>query len=106
MSEITLTESNFEQEVINSDLPVMVDFWAPWCGPCKVVGPIIEQLAEDYQGKIKVGKLNVDENNNIAMRYNVMSIPTLKFYKGGQVVGELVGAAPRATIEAEMKKHL
>lgn len=101
-----MTESNFEQEVINSDLPVMVDFWAPWCGPCKVVGPIIEQLAEDYQGKIKVGKLNVDENNNIAMRYNVMSIPTLKFYKGGQVVGELVGAAPRATIEAEMKKHL
>jgi thioredoxin 1 len=84
----------------------MVDFWAPWCGPCKVVGPIIEELANEYSGKIKVGKLNVDENNSIAMRYNVMSIPTIKFFKGGQVVGEIVGAAPKETLVAEISKVL
>lgn len=98
MSEITLSEANFEQEVLKSDLPVMVDFWAPWCGPCKVLGPIVEELAGEYQGKLKVGKLNVDENNQLAMKYNVMSIPTLKFFKNGKLSGELIGAAPKATI--------
>lgn len=106
MNEVIVTEANFEQEVIKSDLPVMVDFWAPWCGPCKVVGPLIEELAGEYAGKVKVGKLNVDENNALAMRYNVMSIPTIKFFKAGEVVSELVGAAPKNTIETEMKKHL
>lgn len=104
--EITLNEANFEQEVLKSDLPVLVDFWAEWCGPCKVIGPIVSELAGAYKGKLKVGKLNVDENNSIAMRYNIMSIPTLKFFKAGKIAGELVGAAPRATLEDEIKKYI
>ena len=106
MSEITLTEGNFEQEVLNSELPVMVDFCFLWCGPCKVLGPIVEELANEYQGKLKVGKVNVDENNQLAGRYGIMSIPTLKFFKGGKVVGELIGAAPKSTLETEIKKHI
>lgn len=106
MSEITINEQNFETEVLKSDLPVLVDFWAVWCGPCRVIGPIVSELAHEYEGKMKVGKLNVDENNQLAFRYNVMSIPTLKIFKGGQVVGEVVGAAPKATIESELKKHI
>lgn len=101
-----MDEKNFDAEVLNSNLPVMVDFWAVWCGPCKVLSPIVEELANDYAGKIKVGKVNVDENNNLAMRYGVMSIPTLKFFKAGKVVGEMIGAAPKTAVEAELKKHL
>jgi len=104
--EVILDEKNFDAEVLGSNLPVMVDFWAVWCGPCKVLSPIVEELANDYAGKIKVGKINVDENNSIAMKYGVMSIPTLKFFKGGKVVGEMIGAAPKAAVEAELKKHL
>ena len=106
MSETIITEANFEKEVLQAAGPVMIDFWAVWCGPCKVLSPIVEELGKDYSGKLKVGKVNVDENNNLAMRYGVMSIPTLKFFKNGKVVGELIGAAPKATIEAELKKHL
>lgn len=106
MAEIILDETNFEKEVINSDLPVMVDFWAVWCGPCKVLGPIVEEIANEYVGKLKVGKVNVDENNSLSQRYGIMSIPTLKIFKGGKVVGELIGAAPKATVEAEIKKHI
>lgn len=106
MSEVTLSEENFEQEVMNSKTPVMVDFWAEWCGPCKVLGPTVAELAKDYKDKLKVGKVNVDENNSLASKYGVMSIPTLKFFKQGKVVGELVGAAPKGTIEDEIKKHL
>lgn len=106
MPEVLINESNFDSEVLNSELPVMVDFWAVWCGPCKVLGPIVEEIAHEYEGKLKVGKLNVDENNSIAMKYGVMSIPTLKFFKGGKVVGEIIGAAPKATIETEIKKHI
>ena len=106
MSEITINENNFDKEVLKSDLPVMVDFWAVWCGPCKVLGPIVEELANDYAGKLKVGKVNVDENNALAAKYGVMSIPTLKFFKSGKLVGEMIGAAPKATVEAEIKKHI
>ncbi len=106
MSEITITEQNFESEVLNSPLPVMVDFWAVWCGPCKVLGPIVDELATEYEGKLKVGKVNVDENNMLASRFNIMSIPTLKFFKDGKMVGELIGAAPKSTVEAEIKKYL
>ena len=103
---VEVDDATFEKEVIQSEQPVLVDFWAVWCGPCKVLSPIVEELGHDFEGKLKVGKVNVDENNNLAMRYGVMSIPTLKFFKGGKVVGELIGAAPKATIEAELKKHL
>jgi thioredoxin 1 len=106
MSEIILNENSFDKEVLASDVPVMVDFWAVWCGPCKVLGPIVSEIAKEYEGKIKVGKVNVDENNAIAGKYGIMSIPTLKFFKGGKVVGELIGAAPKSTLEAEIKKHL
>ena|SRR3989344_32502 len=106
MPGIKVDEQNFDSEVINSNLPVVVDFWAEWCGPCKVLGPIIEEIAGEYAGKLKVGKLNVDENNSLAMRYGVMSIPTLKFFKGGKVVGELIGAAPKQAVEAEIKKYI
>ena len=101
--ETILDEKNFDQEVLTSKLPVLVDFWAIWCGPCKVLSPIVEELANEYEGKIKVGKVNVDENNNLAMKYNVMSIPTLKFFKDGKMIGELIGAAPKATVEAQLK---
>ena len=103
MAEVILDEKNFDKEVLESNLPVLVDFWAVWCGPCKVLSPIVEELAVQYEGKIKVGNVNVDENNNLAMRYNVMSIPTLKFFKNGRLVGELIGAAPKATVEAQLK---
>ncbi len=106
MAEIKLDENNFDKEVLSSELPVMVDFWAVWCGPCKVLGPIVEEISNEYQGKLKVGKLNVDENNSISMKYGIMSIPTLKFFKGGKVVGELIGAAPKSTLEAEIRKHI
>lgn len=106
MNEVTITEANFDKEVLQSSLPVMLDFWAVWCGPCKVLSPLVEELSNDYAGKLKVGKVNVDENNALAIKYNVMSIPTLKFFKSGQVVGELVGAAPKSTIEVEIKKHI
>ncbi len=106
MNEIELTEANFDNEVLHSEKPVLVDFWAEWCGPCKVLGPIVEEIANEYKDKLKVGKVDVDANNNLAMRFNVMSIPTLKFFKNGQVVGELIGAAPKSTIEAELQKHL
>ncbi len=102
MSEVILTEENFDQEVLQSNVPVM----AEWCGPCKVVGPIVSEIAKEYEGKIKVGKLNVDDHNSIAMRYNIMSIPTLKFFKSGNIVGEVIGAAPKDMLVAELQKHL
>lgn len=106
MPDVIVNQQNFDAEVLQSKIPVMVDFWAVWCGPCKVLGPIVAELAEDYNGKLKVGKLNVDENNDLAMKYNVMSIPTLKFFKDGKVVGEVIGAAPKSTIEAQIKLYL
>lgn len=104
MKEVVITADNFDSEVLKSDIPVLVDFWAPWCGPCKIVGPILSELADQYDGKLKVGKLNVDENADLTQRFNVMSIPTMKFFKAGEVVGELVGAAPKNTIESEIQK--
>ena len=106
MSAIKVDESSFEKEVLKSELPVMVDFWAVWCGPCKVLGPIVEELSEQYTGKLKVCKVDVDENNSLASRYGVMSIPTLKFFKAGKLVGEIIGAAPKTALETEIKKHL
>jgi thioredoxin 1 len=106
MAIVTISEENFEAEILNSELPVLVDFWAVWCGPCKVLGPIIDEIATEYEGKLKVGKVDVDSNNNLAMKYGVMSMPTLKFFKGGKVVGEMIGAAPKQSIVDELKKYL
>lgn len=106
MKEVTISANNFDEEVLKSNIPVLVDFWAEWCGPCKIVGPILAELSESYDGKFKIAKLNVDDNADLAGRFNVMSIPTMKFFKNGEIVGELVGAAPKNMIEAEMQKHL
>ena len=100
MSEHTVTDANFEDEVIRSAVPVLLDFWAPWCGPCKMIGPIVEQLAEEYSGRLKVGKVNVDEESDLAGRHGIVSIPTLVVYKGGKIVNQAVGGLPKKNIEA------
>ena len=96
-------DSNFDQEVLHSDVPVMVDFYADWCGHCRMVSPIVEELAGQYTGKVKVGKLNVDESSAVARKYNVMSIPTLLFVKNGQVVDQIVGALPKDKIQQHLE---
>lgn len=99
--EVTFTDANFEEEVLKSDKPVLVDFFAPWCGPCQMMSPVIEDLAKEMEGKAKVGKLNVDENPEKAQEYGVMSIPTIKIFKNGEVVKEMTGAqSPEALKEA------
>ncbi len=106
MSEITLTDQNFNKEVLQSDQVVLVDFWAPWCGPCRIVGPIVEQIAQEYLGKAKVGKLNVDENPVTSQNYGIMSIPSLLIFKNGQVVDQLIGAHPKEAIAERLDKAL
>jgi len=96
---INLNDSNFEKEVVQSGLPVLVDFWAPWCGPCRMVGPIVEELAQDNQGRLQVAKLNVDENQMLSSRFNVRSIPTLVFFKNGQEIKRIVGAQGKAQLQ-------
>ena len=96
---VELSERNFDQEVLQSELPVLVDFWAPWCGPCRMVGPIIEELAGDYQGRLKVCKLNVDQEQALAGHYQVMSIPTVLIFRGGQVAERSVGAKPKPSFQ-------
>lgn len=96
------SDSDFAQEVLASDVPVMVDFYADWCGPCRMVAPIVEELAGEYAGKVKIGKINVDENPNTAMQYNVMSIPTILFIKGGKVVDQVIGALPKASLQQKL----
>lgn len=103
---LTFTDANFKDEVINSDLPVLVDFYADWCGPCKMIGPIVAQLAEELEGKVKIGKLDVDANGVTAQQYRVMSIPTLLIFKGGQVVDTIVGAVPKNQLESKLEKHM
>ncbi|MBQ9060705.1 MAG: thioredoxin [Firmicutes bacterium] len=98
MAEITITKDNFEQEVLKSDIPVLVDFWATWCGPCQMVAPILSQIAEENEGKIKVGKINVDEQPELAQQFGIMSIPTMMVFKGGEKVNQMVGAVPKEEI--------
>lgn len=101
-----LTKDNFDKEVLQTEMPVIVDFWAAWCGPCRAISPIVEEIGTEYEGKAKVVKVNVDEEGELAMRYGIMSLPTLKYFKNGQQVGEIVGAAPKTSIVAELQKHL
>lgn len=98
MKPITITDDNFENEVLNSNLPVLIDFWAVWCGPCKIIAPVVEQLADEYKGKLKVGKLDVDSNQEASIKYGVRSIPTLLLFKNGQVKETIIGAVPKAQI--------
>lgn len=95
---LTLTENNFENEVLNSKIPVLVDFWAPWCGPCRSMAPVIEDLAKEFDGKVKIGKVNVDENKNLAGNYGIMSIPTLILFKDGRNVSQMVGYTAKSTL--------
>lgn len=100
------TDANFETEVLKSDLPVLVDFWAEWCGPCKMIAPTIEQLAGEYEGKLKVGKIDVDVHQQMAMKYNVRGIPTLLIFKGGKPVEQIVGALPKPAIVQKLTAHI
>ena len=95
---IEFTDDNFDTEVLKSNLPVLVDFWAEWCGPCKMIAPIVEEIAVDYAGKVKVGKVNVDFNNQVAMQYGIRGIPALLVFKGGSVANQIVGAVPKNNI--------
>jgi thioredoxin 1 len=101
-----VTTNNFENEVLKSNSPVLVDFWAAWCGPCRMVAPVIDQLAEQYSGKVKVVKLNVDENPEIAEKYQILSIPTVYLFKNGSKAEELVGARPKQSFEEMINKHV
>lgn len=100
------TDFNFDQEVLNSDMPVLVDFWAPWCSPCRMVAPIVQEIADEYDGKIKVVKLNTDENQNTAVTYGIRSIPTLGIFKDGKVVDAVIGAVPKKHLVEKIKPYL
>ncbi|PSN08483.1 thiol reductase thioredoxin [filamentous cyanobacterium CCT1] len=101
-----VTQNTFESEVIQNDQPVLVDFWAPWCGPCRMVAPVVEEISEQYEGQVKVVKVNTDENPSIASQYGIRSIPTLMIFKGGQRVDMVVGAVPKTTLANTLEKYL
>ena len=103
---LTFTDAAFDQDVLSSDLPVLVDFWAPWCGPCRAMSPTVDAVAVEYEGRIRVGKLNTDENQATAMRYQVRGIPTLLLFKGGRVVDQRVGAMPKAELVKMLSSHV
>ncbi len=106
MNLVEVTDSNFQTEVLKSDKPVLLDFWAEWCGPCKMIAPVVEELANEYDGKLKVGKVDVDSNQQTSMQYGIRSIPTLLIFKGGKVVDQLVGAVPKKVLAEKITKHL
>ena len=103
---IEVTDANFDQDVLKAETPVLVDFWAAWCGPCRAIAPIVDELAGEYAGKVKIGKMDVDRNNATPMRYKVTGIPTLLVFKGGRVVEQLVGYKPKEAIQQALDKHL
>lgn len=106
MKPYTFTDQNFEEEVIKSNLPVLVDFWAVWCGPCKMIAPIVEQLADELSGKVKIGKLDVDSNQQTSIKYGIRGIPTLLIFKDGKVVDTIVGAVPKANILSKLQPFM
>ena len=103
---LELTDDSFEAEVISSEIPTLVDFWATWCRPCLQLAPVIDELATEYKGRVKIGKIDIDRNAITAQKFQVRSIPTLLVFKGGQVVGQIVGAQPKSKLEAELEKHI
>jgi thioredoxin 1 len=103
---LKLTEQNFEQEVVKSDVPVLVDFWAEWCGPCRMIAPIVEELANEYTGKLKVCKIDVDAHGSIAQQFRILSIPTVIIFKGGKVASQIVGAVPKKEFQKHIDKAL
>jgi len=103
---LEINDSNFKNTVVESDKVAMVDFWAEWCGPCRMVGPIVEELSKEYEGKAVIGKLNVDDNPNVSMEFDIRSIPTILFFKGGKLVDKQVGVVPKTVLEGKLKAHL
>lgn len=103
---LDVTDDTFKEKVIDCDVPVLVDFWAPWCGPCRMVGPVVAEIAEQYEGQIQVFKVNTDENPQVASQYGIRSIPTLMIFKGGQRVDMVVGAVPKTTLATTLEKYL
>ncbi|PUZ25719.1 thioredoxin [Chitinophaga parva] len=103
---LEFTDSNFQTEVLSSEQLSVVDFWAEWCGPCRAIGPVVEELSKDYAGKVKVGKVNVDQNPQLSVAYGITSIPAILFIKNGEVVDKQVGAAPRSVLEKKIQAHL
>ncbi|WP_298741085.1 thioredoxin [uncultured Chitinophaga sp.] len=103
---LEFTDSNFQTEVLSSDKLTVIDFWAEWCGPCRAIGPVIEDLSKDYAGKVNIGKVNVDQNPQLSINYGITSIPAILFIKDGQVVDKQVGAAPRSVLEKKIQSHL
>ena len=103
---LEITDSNFEELVLKSDKPVLVDFWAEWCGPCRMVGPIVEELSKDYDGRVVVGKVNVDHNSNISANYGIRNIPTILIFKNGEIVDKQVGAVPKANLAAKIDAQI
>lgn len=103
---VTLTDSNFDEEIVHSEIPALVDFWATWCGPCKMIAPTVEELASEYDGKVKVGKVDVDQNPQTASRFSIRSIPSLLIFKNGSVVEQIVGVRPKADIQKALEKTL
>jgi len=103
---INFTDDNFKKEVLGSDLPVLVDYWAPWCGPCKMIAPAVEELAKEFEGKVKIGKVNVDDNPKTATQYGIMSIPTLMFFKNGKVSDQITGALNKQALKKKIEENL